>query len=207
MKKTLMMLGGLGNQMFQYAMVLALRNRGFLVSVDTSMYSYIHMHNGYELKRVFGIDENVVNKGTLHVFWLRFLNKYKPQKLCLTDANHYDGSIFEMNLKYVIGYWQDERYFKNVENLIREKFVFQNIDDENLNLAVEMLSCNSVSLHIRRGDYASSNMSLLNDDYYKNAVSYIKRKVESPMFYIFSDDKYEAERIAEKCKITYQLID
>lgn len=207
MKSTIVFLGGLGNQMFQYAMVLALRNRGFFVSVDTSMYSYIHMHNGYELKRVFGIDEIVINKQGLHILWIRYINRYKPQMFCVVDANQYDETVFKANHKYIVGYWQDERYFKNVENLIREKFVFQNIDERNLKLAVEMLSCNSVSLHIRRGDYASSNMSLLGNDYYEKAVSYIKRNVESPLFYIFSDDKHEAERIAEKCRITYQLID
>lgn len=207
MVKVLILSGGLGNQMFQYAMVLALRKRGVVVSMDTSMYGYLSMHNGYELERVFGITETVTNRQGLHIYWLRLLNKYKPHWLCIADTNLYDESVFKVNSNYLIGYWQDERYFKNVEKEIRHSFVFQNIDEKNLKLAVEMTSCNSVSIHIRRGDYASSNMTLLSDGYYEKAVSYMKRKVQSPVYYIFSDDKNEAKRIADQCGISYRLID
>ena len=51
--------GGLGNQMFQYALVMSLRKKGHDVIIDTSMYDFETMHNGYELERVFGIKEKV----------------------------------------------------------------------------------------------------------------------------------------------------
>lgn len=43
--------GGLGNQMFQYALYLALKDKGRNVMLDNSLYSHVKMHNGYELER------------------------------------------------------------------------------------------------------------------------------------------------------------
>ena len=54
------MRGGLGNQMFQYALGLALREKGFKVKYDISLYSYESMHNGFELERVFGVEEKMI---------------------------------------------------------------------------------------------------------------------------------------------------
>ena len=76
---------------------------------------------------------------------------------------------------------------------IRRHFRFPEItDEENREIAERITSCNSVSIHVRRGDYLSSvyeNMFVaLGRDYYEKAVDHICGRVEDPEFFIFSDD-------------------
>ena len=79
--KKIIITGGLGNQMFQYAYLLALRHQGLSVGVDTSLYNYTIMHNGFELSSVFGIKEEQYKGSWFNILWLRFLLKYRPEKL------------------------------------------------------------------------------------------------------------------------------
>jgi len=95
---------------------------------------------------------------------------------------------------YLSGYWQSERYFKNIENLIQSDFTTTaEPNQENKTLMEEMSRVNAVSLHIRKGDYLSNNkykdfFGGLDISYYKNAIDHIQQKVSSPKFYIFSDN-------------------
>lgn len=206
-KIKLIITGGLGNQMFEYAFLLALRNKGHKVEMDTSYYDYIKMHNGYELERVFNVKESLFNRQGLHIFWLRYLNKYRPQSLYLADDLTYNPLYLDKPSRYLWGYWQDERYFKDIENDVRIAFKFRNIDDFNKAIAQEMSNKCSVSLHVRRGDYTEFGMNLIGDDYYSEAIKYIRNSVvEMPFFYIFSDDAEIAKGIADKMGIKYSLI-
>ncbi len=207
MKTTFIFRGGLGNQMFEYAMALALRNGGHKVNIDTSMYEQVEMHNGYELDRVFGIKEPVICKRGWHLFKLRFISRFLSNKIISEDTLVYDPTVLLSPKPYINGYWQDERYFKDIESEIRKTFQFKGVDEKNMKIADEMHSCNSVSLHIRRGDYAAYGMTLIGKDYYQKAIEYIMKKVETPMFYIFSDDKEESMNIIANLGIKYIFID
>ena len=198
--------GGLGNQMFQYALLVALQTKGFKTIVDLSFYNYTEMHNGYELEKIFGIDENTISKQGLHLLWLRFLDKFHPTCLCSTDNLHFDSELLIHPKQYIRGYWQCEDYFKDVSNKIRGLFVFRNIDSFNKEIAESMHQSSSVSLHIRRGDYTSFGMPLVNEDFYRRAVEIISEKVTSARYYVFSDDMDEAQRIANLLNIDYQLM-
>ena len=208
----LIILNGLGNQMFQYAFALALRGRGHKVKLDISYYDYyannfdFKIHNGYELDRVFGLDEKPVNKMGLHIQWLRLLNITRPPFLFKFDSKRYDENYLAHPPKYLRGYWEDERYFKDIEEDVRKAFRFQGIDEKNQALAEEMRSRDSVSLHIRRGDFEATYRVLLGEVFYKKAVDYIKSKVENPFFYIFSDDAEVAGSIADSLGIEYKLL-
>ena len=199
--------GGLGNQMFQYALVLSLRKKGHDVIIDTSMYDYEKMHNGYELERVFGIDDNIINKKGFHLFILRLLNKYQPVSIVSFDNGLYNKNIIDSPKRFINGYWQDEKYFIDIEMTVKETFQFINIDEDNKKLASEVLSNNSVSLHIRRGDYASFGMTIMGKEYYAKAINYIKENITDPFFYVFSDDKNAAEEIISELGIKYKYID
>ena len=201
MKQFVIVVGGLGNQMFEYAFFLAMRNRGHNVVLDTSYYGFLRMHNGYELDRVFGIREETVNRHGLHVLLLRFMNKFPLPSYYLVDHLEYSSRFLESSHRYIKGYWQDERYFKDIEATVREVFQFKGIDRFNLDLAKEMQACNSVSVHIRRGDYSSFGMTLIGEDYYKRAIEYISNEIDSPVFYFFSDDENAAKSIAEKMNV------
>lgn len=211
MKKVLIT-GGLGNQMFQYAFACALRAKGIGVKLDISYYDYWskfnwHMHNGYELEHVFGIKENYINKQGLHMKWIRLLDHYDPLAIIKKDENQFDCNYTKTLSRYYFGYWQDEKYFIDIKEEIHNIFQFQNIDQENNLLAQKMLSCNSVSLHIRRGDYSKLGMTIIGEDYYAKAIKHIITTVANPFFFIFSDDKDEARNIAKQMNISYTIID
>ena len=164
------------------------------------------MHNGYELERVFGIKEPKSPTNAFYCNYIRALSRFHPNCLVTADSLKYNEMFISNSKRYLDGYWQDERYFKDVEEQVREAFVFQKIDEKNQYLAKEMVDGNSVSLHVRRGDYASFGMSMMGEEYYRNAVDYIMSCVETPHFYIFSDDVIAAEAMGEKIGVDYTLI-
>jgi Glycosyl transferase family 11 len=123
----------------------------------------------------------------------KLLNKYKFIK----EKQDYvfDDSLFNQGSDlYLIGFWQSEKYFKSIESDIRKEFkvkVEPSNEDKKL---IELINkTNSVSLHVRRGDYVASAVhsamhGALSLEYYNNAITYIKSKVDNPHFFIFSDD-------------------
>ena len=204
--------GGLGNQMFQYALNLSLKDKGRNVVLDNSLFSHVKMHNGFELERCFGVNEPLIQGGKLHVFYLRILLKLKPKKLLYQDTLMYNENVFTTRCKYISGYWQSEKYFSQIENKIRTTFEFKNIDAQNRNLAKEINSQNSVSLHIRRGDYLGNNIysGVCTEEYYRKAIKIITEKNSQDKnlkFYIFSDDKKYATEFINKLNYPARLID
>ena len=192
--------------MFQYALLLALRNKGYNVICNTSLYGVTQMHNGYELDRVFGINEKLqINKG-LSLSLLRFICKFKPSLFYTQDSGLFNESVIENPTLYIDGYWQDERYFKDIAGKVKKAFCFKNIDDNNAAIANSMKQCNSVALHIRRGDYTTFGMSVMGEDYYNKAVRVFFDRFENPFFYIFSDDTNEAIRIANNLSLHYEIM-
>ena len=116
-------------------------------------------------------------------------------KLCNDDVPLYD-KVTHLDISkdwYIIGFWIEEKYIRGRVDEIRRHFRFPEIaDEENREIAERITSCNSVSIHVRRGDYLSSvyeNMFVaLGRDYYEKAVDHICGRVEDPEFFIFSDD-------------------
>lgn len=206
MNHKMIILGGLGNQMFQYAFVIALRELGKKVELDTSMYNFMVMHNGYELERVFGIKEETVCKKGFHLYFLRALNRFKPNNIATFDKFVFDVDALFHTKHYIWGFWQDERYFEKVDIQVRNIFSFKDVDNFNMTIAHEMKMKNSVAMHIRRGDYAEFGMSLIDESYYRNAVRIINEIVPNPEFFLFSDDEKEAERIGQGLGLSYRMM-
>ena len=143
-------------------------------------------------------------------------------KISNDDAAGAEGGIYnEMYEKvthldtskdwYLIGFWIEEKYLRGRLEEIRKHFKFPGITDEhNRELADEIRACDSVSIHVRRGDYLSptyENMFVsLGREYYGRAVDYIKENVSNPKFFIFSDDSdfanSEFDWIGNKCIVT-----
>ena len=89
------------------------------------------------------------------------------------------------------GYYQDQRYFADQENIVRKIFGWANpLPDEIRGLADEIQATNSVSIHVRHGwDYVSIGYPVMSEKYYIHAVNYIRRKSEKPLhLYVFSDN-------------------
>lgn len=95
---------------------------------------------------------------------------------------------------YITGYFLKEDYYADNLSELRKAFSFDisNIGEDNRRLLDEIRTCNSVSVHVRRGDYLTSGKAQgflsLDMDYYRKAVEFIKERVKDPVFYLFSDD-------------------
>ncbi|MBO4265631.1 MAG: alpha-1,2-fucosyltransferase [Lachnospiraceae bacterium] len=93
---------------------------------------------------------------------------------------------------YIFGFFVEEIYYSNRVDALKKELVFPLLSGENEKLAGKMRRENSVSVHVRRGDYLSATYSdkfiSLGMDYYRAAVDVIKEHITDPKFYIFSED-------------------
>jgi hypothetical protein len=95
---------------------------------------------------------------------------------------------------YLVGYWQSEKYFRDVAPGIRMDFTFKTpMSDRNVEVASQIARVSAVSLHVRRGDYANnpitnSTHGLCSLNYYRTAIRHVAERIERPHFFIFSDD-------------------
>lgn len=202
-------IGGLGNQMFQYAAgrALSLRSGAELV-LDISGFENYELHQGFELQRVFagpfGIASSADVRGVLgwqsspgirrivsHRPFSMFLNTHfivEPYFQYWPGINSLDRDC------YLSGYWQSERYFADFAAQIRADFAFrQPLEGQNAELARQMVEVDAVSLHVRRGDYANNPKTtamhgLCSLDYYRAAIRHVAERVQQPHFFVFSDD-------------------
>lgn len=208
MTKQLILSGGLGNQMFEYAFFLSCKSKGVELCLNRSLYEYNRMHNGYLLGKVFGVPEKevlAVNRWT--VYTTRFIRRYHPSRLVYTDkVMTYCEDAYRTRRPYYDGVFISEHYFKDIEEQVRMAFEFKDIDSLNQNIGNELLSRDSVSLHIRRGDFLNNPIyGVCDESYYSKAIDYMCSKVSNPVFYIFSDDADWSKRLMEKFGVRYQL--
>jgi len=92
------------------------------------------------------------------------------------------------------GYWQSEKYFADISDLIREEFTLHRpLDPKNAALAELIGSVNSVSIHVRRGDYVTNPHThqvhgVCPLDYYERAIRVVAERAPHPHLFVFSDD-------------------
>ncbi len=197
------LMGGLGNQMFQYALFESMRQKGKDVYIDLSWYDKNIAHNGIELGRAFGIDLNAfqadindckklgyISTSSISRLYQRLLGKSTFVEEYGSDVVIYKKEILRMDNVYLSGYWQSYKYFSDIYGQIKNVFSF-NIENENTEDIINELKCtDSVSVHIRRGDYLGKSLysNICTHDYYKTAMRYMKNVIDNPKFFIFSDD-------------------
>lgn len=202
------LIGGLGNQMFQYASAWALASEhGMELKLDISDFHrfpprrYLLDHfrvdaviaQPSELAR-FDKDSNRLRAATRNVVaTLRGNNRvgrtilergFPWQKIQL------DPSVDTL----LIGYWQSERYFLSVAQKVRQAFTLKApADDRTQRLLEDIDRHAAISLHVRRGDYAANPVvqakhGLLGLDYYAAAVGHMLSLESEAKFYVFSDE-------------------
>ncbi|MDA7700410.1 alpha-1,2-fucosyltransferase [Methylophilaceae bacterium] len=203
------LIGGLGNQMFQYAFArrLAMESNQSLL-LDLSGFNNYRLHNGFELNMIFDINGVLASKNDIH-YVLGWQSNFLYHNFFLRpifQSLHHDNLILESSFNYckdikvpqgnsyVAGYWQTEKYFKAIEQIIRREFKFKPpVSGYNQSIINEISKCVSVSLHVRRGDYISNTKNLsiyevCDFEYYNGAVDLMRSKLNNPRFFIFSDD-------------------
>ncbi|SNX52916.1 alpha-1,2-fucosyltransferase [Thermoanaerobacterium sp. RBIITD] len=197
-------LGGLGNQMFQYAFYESLKSKNKHVKLDINDFKNYNLHNGYELDKIFDVDKNYCTaaeaeklKDCSSNIISRIRRKIigKKKTYYIEKVGYYDPDVFKKDNIYFDGYWQSERYFIDIKEIIRSKFQFKkNLDGKNIKILQKIISSDSVSIHIRRGDYVSNpeaakkHGNICNIKYYEHAFEIIYSNISKPSFFVFSDD-------------------
>lgn len=201
--------GGLGNQMFQFAAGRALSLvRKVPLLLDIRSFDSGKMHQGFELDRIFAgkftlaehLDVQRVlgwqfSRSMLRILSWPQMSFLRNKRLVIEKSFEYCPEISSIpSTCYLKGYWQSESYFADIFDIIRSDFSFLlPMNGENEAVAREIERVNSVSIHIRRGDYvtnpkAYSVHGVCSLQYYERAISFISGRVSNPVFFVFSDD-------------------
>lgn len=202
-------IGGLGNQIFQYAMGRALSlDKGVPLRLDLQDFEGYTLHNGFELGRVFNIDTATASGSDVRtVLGLRAIGPVR-KRLFRSELVRFRGpNLFVDNLFgqrpqiavasdncYLMGNWQSEQFFKHIEGTLRGDLQFRSpVVGQNRELVARIQGVTAVSLHVRRGDMASNPAAMAIHgtctlDYYRRAIGYVAARIAQPEFFVFSDD-------------------
>jgi len=200
------LLGGLGNQMFQYAVAKVIADKhNTEVKFDLrGLYAGEDTRKTFELD-VFGIPEIQASHKEYFPFYRQSLfgstilwNLIKKHKKFIhykEKAFTYDPNLIKNSSPNMLlrGLFQSEKYFAFKRDLILKEFTFKNpLTDKNLSISKKIANENSVALHIRRGEFASDpqinkKIGTVPIDFYYKALNFIKENIQNPVFYIFSD--------------------
>lgn len=170
--------GGLGNQLFQYAHGRSLIEKNKKVIFDISFFTE-------------------TSRDTSRPFLLKKFNILESSIFINKKENFFKKIIYKIYSKISgeYGFFQSEHYFKKISSIINKEFTLKNPLSSTAQNFKDQINTqiNSVSIHIRRGDYisnleANKHHGVCDLPYYQKAISKIKEVLESPVFFIFSDD-------------------
>ncbi len=203
--------GGLGNQMFQYAFGRAYSLKCDIdMKLDITWFEKIpntDTQRSYEL-HIFSLPVSLASsneirnlKGFISFFpdkFFKLLHRRFPflsGLYCPEKCYSFDSSILRCgNRAYFEGYWQSYKYFDSIRDIILKDFTYRlPISQKTQQLEKKILQSRSVALHVRRGDYVSNTQAnsyhgVASLIYYKDAISYISKRIEEMQLFIFSDD-------------------
>ena len=216
------LMGGLGNQMFQYAAGKRLALvRGVDLKLDLGLFERFP-DRSYELD-AFQVENTIASRGEIR----RLRYGGMPQWKLLTNGArrrakesspsfikekhfHFDESILCLGEEaYLDGYWQSERYFSDISHEIREIFSVRDLPEKVQHMAHRISSCQSVSMHVRRGDYvqddrASDIFQSIPIHYYERGANYFRQLLGQFEIFLFSDDlSWVRENISMEYRITF----
>lgn len=205
------LMGGLGNQMFQYAAGRSLAHQlKTQLKLDLSFYKEVNqvvIPREYELK-CFRLKVGFVTKkevDSFHQLSTASLDKLASllKKLGVNRSRitfrekhyHFDPDFFSLRGDvYLEGYWQSEKYFHDIADIIRRDFHLKKPPlGKNKQLAGQITRTTSVSIHVRRTDYVTDKTTnkfhgTCGLDYYRRCIGLITKRVKKPTFFVFSDD-------------------
>jgi hypothetical protein len=201
---TIKLSGGLGNQMFQYALGIELANKHKTsLRLDASSY---RVGGGITWRKFLLSDFNINAEISADVIsenlFRRVQSKYEAfLPYYLRSTIHEIGFEFDKKILlarnncYLNGYWQSEKYFLRVASFLRGDFSLKKaFQGPLLELAEFIKERTSASVHFRRGDYVSNSTvnnihGICDLDYYERAVNLLKEKYGDLLLIVFSDDQ------------------
>lgn len=227
---------GMGNQMFQYAFARTVQEMygekhiyfSFVTAKrmkDGRKYSLQHFKLNNEVKippESLQLLLDIIVKLKKRYFKKKFNNiaspkrlyeKYVEKGIYTTDSifAYYGIPLTQNHFKYINGWWQSPQYFMSLEEKLRSELqVITPPSKANKKMIQQIMNSESVCVHVRRGDYISerfsSELNICNEKYYTTAMDIIMKKVENPIFYIFSTSHKDIEWIKRNWKFKYPVV-
>lgn len=184
---------GLGNQMFQYAFAKCLeRKTTAKVYLDTRFINNEDYNDG--TTNAYMKNKNDIRRYGLNCFRITLKQGHSGWLKLARQIFHYvDEDVDGISGKYILptyfkGYFFDLKYLESNKNILQREFTLK----EKVRLPQEiqraLKQSNTVSIHIRRGDFIKLNRDISQKDYYAKAIEFVKEHIENPFFLIFSDD-------------------
>lgn len=196
-------MGGLGNQMFQYSLGLAIAKRKNSKFILDTSYLLNRTPRKNFVFRDFDLDifklDNVFYTGTIdrgsslsgkiiNYILPKFLKTFYKEKGFEYNS---DIELLQCNNVYLDGYWQSPKYFNEFENEIRSSFAFNVHFEDKINLLRnKILSCEAICLNVRRGDFVDNDFhGTMGLDYYLKSLDVLNSKIDAELkIFVFSDD-------------------
>jgi hypothetical protein len=182
------LMGGMGNQMFQYAFGRSLSLKyNVPLKLDLSILKrrdfgpdFVYRDYDLDLFNVFAdFDINMESK----VHHLSEPHFHFSEK----SLNYYESIDGDLS---IYGYWQSPKYFAYAEEIIRKDFQFRDtVSGPAVTMMAEIRATNSVVINVRRTDYLNTDFhGVMGLEYIMAGVEIIRSKIKNPHFFIFSDD-------------------
>ena len=213
--KIVKLMGGLGNQMFQYAFGKVIGADAY----DLSWFEEVKKHpeatqRTYELNFFNCCPKFLSSKDSLRLQknnkFLQILGiRTKHSLIQENPVNVYNANLLTLKRGIFEGYFQCAQYYDSVrEQLLKEFIPQENISEKNKTILEKIKSTNSISLHVRRGDYLKLKHihGICDLDYYQRAIEFITSKIKNPHFFLFSDDIPWVEKNL-KINFPYTVVD
>lgn len=186
--------GGLGNQLFQFALCRKLEALGREVRIDTGLFErkietreLSELAGNFQAAPMQDVKRLCDYKTTPFAYLRRGLGLRKRTEI--KEQNEFMEEVFRVTDAYLDGYWQNEDYFRDIRDDILNFVRFP--DPKEDGLSAEICSGETVSVHIRRGDYLQNEKmygNICTEEYYKKAIERVNNIISHPVFYFFSDD-------------------
>jgi len=211
--KIVNVIGGLGNQMFQYAFALVLKEKfpNEEILIDTQLFRFPIVkkyknnnfyHHGYEIEEAFPnaplknaswwqmakvsyfLPNYVFNRSLR-----RILPKRKTEYKQADDYAFYPEVFTMKGDCFFEGYWQHYKYFEGMCDVLSEAFRFPQPNQKNNKITEQMRNSPSIGMHVRRGDYVGNKGfgDVCTLEYYQKAIEQMEITADTH-FYVFSND-------------------
>ena len=212
------LMGGLGNQLFQYSTARTLADaRGTDLVLDARYVVRKAQHSGFVLE-AFDIRAKILAKSSQSKFsetkikWAKWLKRYHRPMFnifCETGLGVDSQLAAQPNGSMLLGFWQSEQYFSHNKLLLTDLVLKQPLSGKALDISQSIKAKQSVALHVRRGDYVNNakalkRYGLCSVDYYQKAIAHVSQHLTDPYFYVFSDDpKWVVENLSMPGQCTF----
>lgn len=221
-------MGGLGNQMFQYALGRSLAEiNGVNFKIDTLEFdvntpnkAHTYQLNKLNIQENFPSKEELINYRVPVLKYNKLINTLRslinlplkkidnPLIYYEIDDLYFKPEVLKLSDAYIKGYFISYKYFENIKEILKKEFTLKEpLSAYNQEYFKEIKSSNSISIHFRRGDVVEDSVykgwidGICTDKYYQNCVNYIAERVADPHFFIFSNDM---DWVIENFKLPYK---